>query len=279
MKAFEKKDLPRFEKDEKIGLVGTIDGNGLPRVSLITSLQAADDEHLLMGQFCEGISKDNLRQRPESAFLILTLDMSWWHGKMHWTGETDRGDEIELFNSKPMWRYNTYFGIHRVHFLDLKEVSPERKISIPSLLPSILAGRFARLFIAGKGGSAPINRWTAKLLDKPSSLSFLSWIDEDGYPLVIPALQLLSAGRNRVIFPLSGDSRAFRSISKGTSVAVFSLSLQMESALLRGSFTGIKKAGGIPVGIIDIDWVYNSMPPVPGQIYPQLPLEPVVFRQ
>jgi hypothetical protein len=28
--------------------------------------------------------------------------------------------------------------------------------------------------------------------------------------------------------------------------------------------------------MIDLEWVYNSMPPVPGQIYPPTELEPVV---
>lgn len=278
MKAFEKTDLKRFEKDEKVGLVATVDKGGLPHISLITSLQAADEEHLLMGQFCEGVCKDNLRERPESAFLILTLDMSWWNGKMYWRKEADRGDEIDLFNRKPMWRYNTYFGIHLVHYLDLKEVSPERRISIPSLLPSLLAGRIAGLFAGTKEGPEAMNRWTEKLLNNPASLSFLSWIDDDGYPVILPALQLLSVHKNKVIFPLYRSGDMYRKIERGTSVAVFSLSLQMESVLLRGKFRGIKRSGGIPIGIIDIDWIYNSMPPVPGQIYPEIPLEPIVFK-
>ena len=32
---------------------------------------------------------------------------------------------------------------------------------------------------------------------------------------------------------------------------------------------------GIQTGIVDIDWVYNSMPPAHGQIYPPVPLIPV----
>ena len=32
------------------------------------------------------------------------------------------------------------------------------------------------------------------------------------------------------------------------------------------------------VGAVDIDWVYNSMPPKQGPIYPEEPLGPVVVR-
>ena len=31
-----------------------------------------------------------------------------------------------------------------------------------------------------------------------------------------------------------------------------------------------------PLGTVDIEWVYNSMPPAHGQIYPEVPLEPVI---
>jgi hypothetical protein len=30
------------------------------------------------------------------------------------------------------------------------------------------------------------------------------------------------------------------------------------------------------VGVVEIDWVYNPMPPVPGQVYPPVELLPVV---
>jgi hypothetical protein len=32
---------------------------------------------------------------------------------------------------------------------------------------------------------------------------------------------------------------------------------------------------GIPSGVVNIDWVYNSMPPVAQQIYPPLKIEAV----
>jgi hypothetical protein len=32
---------------------------------------------------------------------------------------------------------------------------------------------------------------------------------------------------------------------------------------------------GIRCGVVEVDWVYNSMPPVPGRIYPPVGLEAV----
>jgi hypothetical protein len=55
------------------------------------------------------------------------------------------------------------------------------------------------------------------------------------------------------------------------------LNLQMESVLVRGVFAGYRRYVGPRVGVIDIDWVYNSMPPKQGVIYPVAPLRPVAL--
>jgi hypothetical protein len=49
----------------------------------------------------------------------------------------------------------------------------------------------------------------------------------------------------------------------------------MEDVLIRGTFRGFKRHRLITLGTVDIEWVYNSMPPAHGQIYPEVPLEPI----
>ncbi len=63
-------------------------------------------------------------------------------------------------------------------------------------------------------------------------------------------------------------------IAEGTSVALYALNLRMESVLVRGRFEGYRRRAGVRSGTIELDWVYNSMPPKQGQIYPPEPLEP-----
>ena len=53
-------------------------------------------------------------------------------------------------------------------------------------------------------------------------------------------------------------------------MAVFGMSFSMEDVLLRGTFIGVQRVGGMQCGVVEVDWVYNSMPPVPQQIYPPL---------
>jgi hypothetical protein len=64
-----------------------------------------------------------------------------------------------------------------------------------------------------------------------------------------------------------------KEIPEGATVAVFAVNFSMEDCLVRGVFS--RKSGPLPLAVVDIDWVYNSMPPNPGQIYPELPLEAV----
>jgi hypothetical protein len=45
--------------------------------------------------------------------------------------------------------------------------------------------------------------------------------------------------------------------------------------LLRGKYLGIRRVGGIQVGVVQVDWVYNPMPPVPGQVYPPVELKAI----
>jgi len=52
--------------------------------------------------------------------------------------------------------------------------------------------------------------------------------------------------------------------------------MDMEDILIRGTFTGTGRYCGIKLGTIDIEWVYNSMPPKAGQIYPEVQLKQVV---
>ncbi len=78
------------------------------------------------------------------------------------------------------------------------------------------------------------------------------------------------------MFSTAAYGRELGAIKEGASVAVFGLTMDMEDVLVRGIFTGVRRYRGIRLGAIDIAWVYNSMPPTSGQIYPEVAVQPVV---
>ncbi|MDP8256207.1 MAG: hypothetical protein P9M14_10690, partial [Candidatus Alcyoniella australis] len=109
-KTFEQSHLAFFEPTEKVGLLGTIDPQGLPHVSLITSMQAKSPTMLIWGEFTKGLSKEYVRQNRKTGFLIMTLDRKLWRGKADYDHAATEGADYEMFNNKPMFRYNSYLG-------------------------------------------------------------------------------------------------------------------------------------------------------------------------
>ena len=58
-------------------------------------------------------------------------------------------------------------------------------------------------------------------------------------------------------------------------LVVFGMALTMEDVLVRGTYQGAKRIAGIKCGVVQLDWAYNPMPPVPLQIYPPVPVQTV----
>jgi hypothetical protein len=257
-----------FEHDSKIGLLATVDPDGLPHLSLITSLQAKTPERLMFGQFCEGSCKDHLQENPRAAFLVMNEDKELWRGQARWTGKQGSGEDYELYNHKPMFRYNSYFGIHTVHYLDLVRFRGVERVAMAPVAAGTVAASLLQRF-AGRGDADPVLKpWAAQLVSHSSTLKFLCWIAEDGFPVIVPVIPSIALQARRIIFVASVYRDELKTIAAGMPLAVFALNLQMESVLVRGEFTGYRRYAGIRAGAIEIDWVYNSMPPKPGPIYP-----------
>ena len=108
------------------------------------------------------------------------------------------------------------------------------------------------------------------------ALKFLSYVGEDSYPVIIPAIQTQCLGSQHVLFSTSVYTDELETIPAGADLAVFSMALTMEDVLLRGKYLGLRRVGGVKTGVVEVDWVYNPMPPVPGQIYPPIGIRPVI---
>ena len=267
--------IQAFSPAEKIGLVASVSPERRPHISLITSIRAAGPGQITLGEFCKGTSKANIQQHPETAFCVMTMDRRMWRGHARWRHLRNEGPEYQAYNDLPMFRYNAYFGIHTVHYLDLVDARGPEKLPLGRILASAVLSR------AAAGGTKTAERrqvltpFGRALFNRMDALKFLAYIRDDGFPEIIPLLQCRAAGSSRLVFSPLAYGAELREVPAGTEVAVFGLTLQMESVLTRGAFTGFSRSRTIRVGAVDIDWVYNSMPPAHGRIYPPAPLEPV----
>jgi hypothetical protein len=272
---FSPEEMKAFEPAEKIGLVACINPDGLPHVSLITSMMALQPDRLTLGQFCKGLSKQYIQQNPRIAFLIMTLDKRMWRGKAIWTHLRKEGPEYERYNEIPMFRYNTYFGINTVHYLDLIETSPDGPLPMTRIVFSALLTRFAKGGAGSGNNERILSPFAEQLFNGLNTLKFIAYIAGDGFPAIVPLIQCQAADSRRLVFSTGAYPDELHRIPAGTHVAVFGLTMAMEDVLIRGVYTGYHRTRRVQLGTVDIDWVYNSMPPCHGQIYPPVVLKPV----
>ncbi len=275
-RVFNEQEMKAFEPAEKIGLVATVNPEGLPHISLITSIMASKPDQLILGQFCKGLSKEYMQRNPHVAFLIMTMDKRIWRGKAKWTHLKKEGPEYERYNETPMFRYNTYFGINTVHFLDLVEASDALDLPMPKVVLSAILTRVTKGFAATGVTDSILKPFAEDLFNQMDSLKFLAYVGTDGFPVIVPVIQCQAADSRRLAFHPMAFGNELKRISEGVPVAVFGLTMKMEDVLIRGVFRGFRRMIGPKIGTIDIEWVYNSMPPAHGQIYPEQPLQPVL---
>lgn len=275
--SFSPEDMYLLAPFMKIGLLATVTPEGLPHLTFISSMRPNTPTQLTWGQFVEGASKQFIRQNPKVGFLMMTLQKELWRGKATFTHTASQGPEYDFYNNVPMFRYNAYFGIHTVYYMDLVHHLGRQPLPMNKIVPAAILTMLAKNLAPGRAVHDPLNLWTRNLLNKLDALKFLAYVDADGYPVVVPVIQAQAAGREHVLFSTGAYGADLEAVPAGTKVAVFGLALTMEDVLMRGEFEGIKRYGGIRCGRVKVDWVYNSMPPAPGQIYPEVPLEPVTI--
>jgi hypothetical protein len=274
---FSNKDIQETQVPMKIGLLATVTPQGLPHVTMLSSLMASSRHRFCFGQFTEGTSKQHILENPKVGFLIMSLDRNLWRGSGTYTHSSKEGPEFDFYNNIPMFRYNAYFGIHTVYYFDLDSQTGKSPLPMNRIINAAVKTLLARTFCRKPEVQSVKNHWTRTFLNKLDHLKFLAYIREDGYPQIIPTIQAQSLDAQHVIFSTSAYQDSLDGIPPGADLCVFGLSLDMEDVLLRGKFLGVQRRAGFKVGLVQVDWVYNPMPPIPGQIYPPVELEPVEY--
>jgi hypothetical protein len=265
---FSPQDIQDTQPAMKIGLLATVTPQGLPHVTLISSLMACAPQQMAFGQFTEGFSKQYIRDNPKVGFLIMGLDKNLWRGQATFTHTAREGTEYDYYNNVPMFRYNAYFGVHTVYYLDLLGHTGKNPLPMNRIIFAAVQSMLARSLNFKPGKAEVFNPWTQAFLNKLDNLKFITWVGEDGYPNIIPAIQTQCLDKQRLLFSTSVYSDELKAIPPGADVAVFSMALTMEDVLLRGEYLGARRLAGVKAGVVAVDWVYNPMPPVTGQIYP-----------
>jgi hypothetical protein len=260
----------KFENDSKIGILASVAPDGYPHLALISSLSVKSKKALMWGQFSRGLSKDYLKENPKTGFLVVLADMYWWTGKALHTGTVLKGEDYEYFYNKPLFRYNSYFGFGAVHYEDLQDVTVGQKLPIPQVALGAIKSALMKGFVK-KGANAELQKlppYGMGLAANMGTLKFVAYVDSDGYPRIIPALQGTAVDYNRIIFSAIPYGELLEKIPSGAKAAVYLANMDLESLLLQGRWSGMGKYGGQKGAVFEIDKVYNSNLPIGGYVYP-----------
>ena len=258
--------IQMMDCDSKVGVLATEDESGYPHLSFISSIQALDDRALTFGQFSAGLSKRFIMDRPKVGFLVLSADKRYLSGNAIYTHSANTGREFDVYNNKPLFRYNSYMGFYRVFYLNLDRISAVKPLPMGAIVFGAILSRGKALFLR-KSEKNALPLVGHQLFSQLDSLKFLCYYDDNGVSQIFPVVQATSAGSDRIVLSGVPFGSELRKIPEGAKVSILCLNLKMESVLVKGRY---KK------GVLEIERVYNSMPPKMEYVYPRSEtIEPV----
>jgi hypothetical protein len=261
-------DTSYRENTHQLDFYGTINEDNTPHITLLTSLHQYGNDMLIWGEYCAGLSKENQKKRPKIGFLSVIDNKSIVMGKADWVNSKTHGEELELLNRIPQFRYNNVYGYSPVHILKIREMNED---SLPSgqLAKAIEQTKALVYKVEAGSDNDAISLVTREFLETEDGIKVLAYIDKTGYPRVIPLPQAKLAGGNRVIFVIGPYKRYMRELEEGIPLAIYALSYkEMGSVLVHGIFTSMD-IGDQKIGVLDVTKVYNPMLPVTGYVYPK----------
>jgi hypothetical protein len=274
-KEFSEQDITDLLPAMKVGIMGTVTPEGLPHLTLITTLMASDAQTVVWGQFMEGMSKKHVLANPKTGFMIMSLAKDFWRGKADYSVPAKSGKDYDFYNNTPLFRYNSYFGVHTVHYMDLIAQTGKHPLPMNKVIVAAIKTLVMKTLMPKRGKMQVLNAWSKAFFDKIDNLKFLGYVGADGYPVIIPLIQAQSLDAEYMLFSFGAFGEELKRIPAYTPVAIFGMALTMEDVLVRGTYQGFTRVLGMKCGVVQLDYAYNPMPPAPLQIYPEVPLEAV----
>lgn len=267
------KEQVEFTQPEiMLKLISTIDERGWPHITLISSNRIINEEELVWGAFSEGTSKENVKKNPKQGILYMTTDtpFKFMQVKADFTSTEKEGEELEYFNKTELMRYFTYVRVHTAYFNEIVSARPIRGMGLLGIVSGILKDLIGKGGLKTDLGEKRLGPIGYDLYTAPIAVRAISYIDpNDGYPVIIPCIPLQAADHNRLVFPLSSNKEDLLKIPVESKVAVHCMNFDFANQVVKGTYTGIRKSRLIKFGVIEIEEIYNSCPPVHGVIYPE----------
>ena len=249
--------------------LATCSSDGIPNIVPCTSMTSAGDmdNRLIFGNFLLRKSVDNMNQNPHVGMMIITPDLEGWVLQGVFLEWQQTGTYADYLNNSDLLRYNAYTGIRNAGVIQVRKVIRHFRISKQRVLTDYLLAR-ASTYSKTRGGSAeatvmpPVVQKNFRLM---MAIRILTFMDSDGYPLVIPTLSLQPAGESTLVCAQGLFADMLESLDTGSPIAASLLTFDAVSFQAKGHWLESRNLLGAPMGSMSVTSVYAGGPPIPGR--------------
>lgn len=273
MKSINKVNTSYRHDEEQIDFYGTVNEDGTPHITMLTSLHIYDGDTFIWGEYSAGKSKRNQRVRTKVGFLSVIGGTKAAAGKADWVESQKSGKMLDALNQIPEFRYNNVNGYSPAHILK-KKAFEEIQFDLDGIKQASAdtAGVLEKVGAGNKPEA--VNVLTRQYFDAEQGFKVLAYIDKDGYPKLLAVPQARLTQTNRLVFSEEYD-KLLKSLPEGTPIAVYAIVYPSMCAVLVSGKLQRTEVNAKKYGVMDIETVYNPMLPVAGQIFPPEEIKPV----
>ncbi len=251
----------------------TKDSNDEPNVALVMSWDVYEKDRLVYGDFMTYKTRKNLEAgNIKMSILVMTLDLDNWLIKADFESFHRNDEYYEFMAMTPLFRYSQYTNARAAGVADAVWASNNLRICKLPILSSYLKAKRARSKVRvspTEEGNLPLN--VRKRFDMMAAVKVLAFIDDDGYPVAMPCMGMVSAAPNALVVNRGEEKRRGYSLKDGQHVAVLLVTMEPQVFQVKGTFRIIDDNSAY----IQLDSVYACSLPRPGERIDVSPLKRV----
>jgi hypothetical protein len=245
--------------------LATVDEQGLPNLVLIASIEPATDTRMVFADFLMNKTGKNLDRDAKVGVLVITEQLDWWSMTADHVGWERTGDLVDHFNSNDLFRYNAYTGIRRAGKMDLRSMPAKGKYGKLALLTDFASTKMTAGKFAQEVGPDKMPFRVMQKFSRLAAIKVFSYIGADGYPVILPILSAQPADAKTLVFGMQSSPNALRDIPKNTPCAINVVTFEPVSYQVKGTFAGFSGTTLGKKGVIAIDSVWSTSPPLCGE--------------
>ena len=241
--------------------LATRSAEGVPNVVPCVSLMPAQDQPdtLFFGNFLLRKTIKNLEADARVAVLVITEQLNGWVMKGDFVEFQRTGPYVERQNDSSLLRYNAYTGVRNAGVIRVTSNEGSFKISKLQVVTEYLQARLKSMHTNSSpvDGVIEIPLPVKKEFARMIAVKVLAWIDQDGYPMAVPALSLQPAGEHTLVGKV--ELPKLPKPPSGVPAATNILTFEAISYQAKGTWQSSGKSGALRV-----QEIYAGGPPYPG---------------